>query len=75
MYEALKARAFRERRSIAELVRESLTAHLQDSPPRAIGEFSFVGAGSSRTDRRDKTSEAHDRALAVAFASRRSKRK
>lgn len=73
-YLALKERAFRERRSIAELVRESVAAH-QKVDRRSIEQFSFVGSGSSPADRRQRISEDHDRALARAFSPRGKSRK
>jgi hypothetical protein len=74
-YQALKARAYREDRSIADLVRESIAMNTRNGPPPSIDHFSFVGSGSAPADRNDRTSEQHDRALADAFASRRRKRK
>ena len=74
-YHALKARAHREDRSIADLVRESIAMNTRNGPPRSIDHFLFVGSGSATADRKDRTSEQHDRALADAFASRRRKRK
>ena len=71
----LKARASREGRSIADLVRESIAANRRNLPARSIDDFSFVGSGSSAGDRKDRTSENHDRALVSAFSARRRKRK
>jgi hypothetical protein len=42
----------------------------RDGAPRSIEEFSFVGSGSSAADRKDRTSENHDRALADAILPR-----
>jgi hypothetical protein len=42
----------------------------KNEPPRSIDQFSFVGSGSAPTDRKERTSEHHDRALAGAFAAR-----
>jgi predicted CopG family antitoxin len=75
MYQLLKARAFREGRSIADLIRESIALNSRNAPPRSIEVFSFVGSGSSPADRKERTSERHDRALANAFAARMRKRK
>jgi hypothetical protein len=74
-YQALKTRAFREGRSIADLVRESIAVNTRNVTAHTIDDFSFVGSGSSPHDRKDRTSERHDDALATAFASRRKKRK
>ena len=73
-YQTLKARAYREDRSIADLVRESIAMNTRNGPP-SIDHFSFVGSGSAPADQKDRTSEQHDRALADAFAGRRRKRK
>lgn len=74
-YQALKTRAFREGRSIADLVRESIAVNTRNVTPRSIDDFSFIGSGSSPDDRKNRTSERHDNALAIAFESRRKKRK
>jgi hypothetical protein len=74
-YQALKARAFREHRSIADLIRESIALNQRNVPPRSIDDFSFIGSGSAPSDRTDRTSERHDEALAQALAPRRAKRK
>jgi len=74
-YQALKARALRERRSIADLIRESIIANRQNLLPRSVEDFSFVDSGASPADRKDRTSENHDRVLAEAFAARSRKRK
>lgn len=74
-YRALKLRAFREGRSIAALVRESVAKHLDPARPGSIDDFSFVGSGSSTRDRAERTSENHDRALADASRPSRRARK
>ena len=74
-YQTLTARAYREDRSIADLVRESIAMNTRNGPSHSIDHFSFVGSGSAPADRKDRTSERHDRALADAFAARRRKRK
>jgi hypothetical protein len=73
-HQVLKARASHERRSVADLVRESIALNRRNDAARSIDDFSFVGSGSSTADRKDRTSETHDRALASAF-SRRKRRK
>jgi hypothetical protein len=75
MYQSLKARSFREGRSIADLVRESIAINGKESAPRSIDQFSFVGSGSCAADRKERTSERHDRALANAFGPRKRKKK
>jgi len=74
-YQALKARAFREGRSIADLVRESIAMNNKGLAPRSIDQFSFVGSGSCPADRKDRTSERHHAAVAGAFASRGKRKK
>jgi plasmid stability protein len=74
MHQALKARASRERRSIADLIRESIAMTLRNTTPRSSEEFGFVGSGYCAADRKDLTSENHDRALANAFSVRRGRR-
>lgn len=73
-HRALKARALREGRSIADLIRESIAVNRRNATPRSIDDYSFVGSGSSAADRKERTSENHDRALAAAFATRRRRR-
>ncbi|HEY6138292.1 MAG TPA: hypothetical protein VI670_11060 [Thermoanaerobaculia bacterium] len=74
-YQALKARAFREDRSIADLVRESIALNSGRVPPSSIDQFSFVGSGWSAADRKDRTSERHHRAVVSAFAARGRRKK
>ena len=74
-YESLKTRAIREGRSIADLVRESIAMNRRNVAPRSVEEFSFVGSGSSPSDRKERTSENHDRALAIALAPGRRRKK
>ena len=73
-YQALKSRAVR-RRFIADLVRESIVMNRRNMAPRSIEEWSFVGSGYCAADRKERTSENHDRALAEAFSVRRRRRK
>jgi len=72
-YAALKRRAAQQGRSIAAIVRESLGRYVDD---RALtsGDFTFVGSGRNASDRKQRTSERHDDALAEAIAPRRKKR-
>lgn len=74
-YQALKARAFREGRSIADIVRESIALANRNARPRSIEDFTFVGSGSNPADRKERTSENHDRALAEAYDRRQKKRR
>ncbi len=72
-YDKLRRKAFEEGRSMSAVVRETLAESLGTSAPakgRMIGDFGFVGAGRARPDRDRPISEAHDKALADAFAKR-----
>ena len=67
-WETLRERAFRERRSVAQVVREMLRVHFREmAKPRGISSFAFIGSGASRGSRRGRVSERHDEALAEAF--------
>jgi len=67
-WETLRERAFRERRSVAQVVREMLLAHFREAvTPRGISSFAFIGSGVSRGSGRGRVSERHDEALAEAF--------
>ena len=73
-YRALKRRAFEEGRSIAAIVRDSLS-RMSAHRPRTIDDFVFVGSGEGKGDARSRVSERHDQALADAFSPRRRKRR
>lgn len=70
-YRALKKSAYEQRRSIASIVRESLSKTVRSNRLPAIDDFTFVGSGKAARDRRDRVSENHDSAVAEAFAGRR----
>jgi hypothetical protein len=72
-YAALKRRAFEENRSIASLIRESLSGFLMESDHASVEDFPFVGAGRSRQGSLTPVSERHDQALAAAYGRRRKK--
>ena len=77
VYEDLRQRAHKERRSISALVREALTARPASRRSRQVRvqDFGFVGSGRSRQVPGRPVSEHHDAALAEAVsASRRSRR-
>lgn len=64
----LRERAFHEKRSIADVVREMLQMHIDERPkPRRISFFSFIGAGASRGRGRGRIAERHDEALGEAL--------
>jgi len=69
-YEALRRRAFEERRSLSSLVRKLLADAMGAGGSRrrrSIKEFASVGAGHSRQGRLSPVSERHDEALADAL--------
>ena len=67
-WEVLRERAFRERRSIAEVVREILKADVaRITRKRPTSAFSFIGSGASRGRGRGRVSERHDEELMAAF--------
>ena len=74
IYRTLKRRAFEEQRSIASIVRESVERFVSRRKPLTIADFTFVGAGRNPSDRKDRTSENHDEALAEAIVYRKKKR-
>lgn len=64
----LRERAFHEKRSIADVVREMLHMHIEERPkPRRISSFSFVGSGASRGRGRGQIAKRHDEALVEAL--------
>jgi hypothetical protein len=69
-YEALRRRAFQEKRSLSSLIRKLLAEALDTGGParrRSLKEFASVGAGRSRQGRLSPVSERHDEALADAL--------
>lgn len=75
-YEAVRRRAFERGRSMASVVRETLseafgTASLAQEPQRTIEDFTFVGMGVDPQPPEDvPVSVDHDKWLAEAIASR-----
>jgi plasmid stability protein len=70
LFEVLRKRAFREKRSISAVVREILKKDMASSrhvPPTSIRQFRFVAAGKSKQKDLKPVSERHDEALSVAF--------
>lgn len=67
----LRARAFREQRSIAAVVRELVAAGLDAEsprrPPLRLEAITSVRAGRSKPGHAEPVSEQHDDALASAF--------
>lgn len=68
-YEALRKRAFTEKRSLSSVVRTLLGEALGTGPGgrRAPARFTFIGAGRSRQGRLAPVSERHDEALAAGL--------
>ncbi len=69
-YEALRRRAFEEKRSLSAIIRRLLAEALEGERPRRRGslkKFASVGAGHSRQGRLSPVSERHDEALADAL--------
>ncbi|TSC78194.1 MAG: hypothetical protein G01um101429_882 [Parcubacteria group bacterium Gr01-1014_29] len=65
----LRKRAFHERRSVSDVIREALreSIHRQEMKPFGVASFSFIGAGVSRGKRSGRISEKHDEELGEAF--------
>jgi len=74
VYASLRRRAFEEKRSIASIVRECLERS-ESAKSAVIGDFRFVGIGSSRQGNQSPVSENHDRALADALSPTKRRRK
>jgi hypothetical protein len=68
-FERVRERAFRERISIAEVIRRTLSERVSERPVRRgrMFAFSFIGSGRSRGVGSGKISERHDEELAGAF--------
>jgi plasmid stability protein len=67
----LRQRAFKQRRSMAAVVRDLVAAGLNDDArghrPTQLRQFESVGAGRSAQGRAVRVSERHDVALTSAF--------
>jgi len=68
-HHTLRTRAFRQKRSIASLVREMVAQGLERDTrrerPTRVSQFSSVRSGRSRQGRLAPVSERHDEALAA----------
>ena len=70
VYELLRLRAFREKKSIAGIIREILkrdTSGADEHPSPSIESFTFIGLGQSHQDPIKPVSEQHDEALREVF--------
>ena len=70
VYELLRLRAFREKKSIAGIIREILkrdASQADQHPSPSIESFTFIGMGRSEQDPLKPVSEQHDEALREVF--------
>ena len=70
VYELLRNRAFKEKKSIAGVIREILKKDIFQSDrhrPSSIKDFTFIGTGSSKQGPLKPVSERHDEALEEVF--------
>ena len=66
VYELLRGRAFKEKRSIAGVIREIISKEMTapaHSRCASIKDFSFIGSGQSKQGPLKPVSERHDEAL------------
>ncbi len=70
VYELLRHRAFKEKKSIAGVIREIVKGDMSQSghhPSSSAKDFAFIGSGRSKQGRLRPVSERHDEALEEAF--------
>jgi len=70
IYELLRHRAFKEKKSIAGVIREIVKGDISQSDQyrsSSVKDFAFIGAGRSRQGRLRPVSGRHDEALEEAF--------
>ena len=70
VYELLRNRAFKEKKSIAGVIREIVKKDISQSDRHrssSIKDFTFIGVGRSRQGALKPVSERHDQALKEAF--------
>jgi len=69
IYEMLRHRAFKEKKSIAGVIREIVKGDISESNHHSssVNDFAFIGAGRSKQGRLRPVSERHDEALEEAF--------
>ncbi len=70
VYEQLRHRAFKEKKSIAGVIREIVKKDVSKSDHQRVSsvkDFTFVGAGRSKQGSLKPVSERHDEALEEAF--------
>jgi hypothetical protein len=70
MYDMLRHRAFKEKKSIAGVIREIVKRELTpsgQSHPSSVKDFTFIGIGRSRQGLFKPVSERHDEVLEEVF--------
>ena len=71
VYELLRHRAFKEKKSIAGVIREIVKRDIFQSDdryrPSSVKDFTFIGKGRSKQGALKPISERHDEALEEAF--------
>jgi hypothetical protein len=70
IYERIRHQAFKEKKSIAGLIREILKKDISQSdrrPSSSVKDFRFVGVGRSKQGPFKPVSERHDEALEEVF--------
>ena len=70
IYELLRHRAFKEKKSIAGVIREIVKGDISQPDQHrsfSVNDFAFIGAGRSKQGRLKPVSERHDEALEEAF--------
>ncbi len=70
VYEMLRNRAFKEKKSIAGVIREIVKGDISVSNHHfssSVNDFAFIGAGRSKQGRLRPVSERHDEALEEGF--------
>jgi hypothetical protein len=70
VYELLRNRAFKEKKSIAGVIREIVKKDISQSDRHqssSIKDFTFIGAGRSKQGPLKPVSERHDEALEEVF--------
>jgi hypothetical protein len=69
-YDALRHKAFKEKKSIAGVIREIIRKEITPSGQshhKTVKDFNFIGIGRSRQGLSKPVSERHDEALEEAF--------
>lgn len=74
MYDHLRMRAFKEKRSIASIVRECIEKS-NAAPPLTLKDFTFVGSGRSKQGKLAPVSVNHDAALTEILARKKTTRR